>query len=383
MPEPFFMSQNRLLSFVVAFLLMVALSTSTGCGDALSQGGTPLADSPAQPNDDSGSGSSTTAAGDIALRDRIDAVLDFSAKRYLDTSKHGAWQILHGVLAFGPELRIRHEGQLKRAVDVISEGGMIYGFLLRPTEHGLDSIVQAGSLQGQGHDDQWLAELTQANLNLDFPIRWGEKDYTLGDMLRQAQWDLNANSEATWTLMALATFLPIDAEWDSSDGTTWNFPKLLELEVSRDINDPEISACGGTHRLVGLCLAVNNYMASHPGAKLTGPWAKADLKIQEAITKAKEFQQSDGAFSAQYFVRPAVTPEVEERIGTTGHTLEFLSFAMTKQQFEERWVANAANHLCELLEATKDQPVECGALYHAIHGLQRYRYRIWGPPEVK
>ena len=347
--------------------MLVSASAITGCDSAIEPGA-------------GGNGGSSSAAADISedeLKSRIENVLDFSLTRHMNTKDHGAWQILHGVLAYGANLRIEHEGELVRAVDVISNGGMINGFLLRPTEHGIDSIVQPGSLQGQGHDDQWLAELSQGNMDLDYKIRWGDTDYTLRDLLTQAQRDLNEQSEATWTLMALATFVPIDAEWEANDGTKWNFDRLVALEANRDINDPEASACGGTHRLVGLSLAINSYLTANPDAKLTGPWATADRKIQEAIAKAREFQQPDGAFSAQYFSRPGDTTNEEERIGTTGHTLEFLCFAMSDEQLAEPWVARAANHLCELLEATKEETVECGALYHALHGLQLYHFRRW------
>lgn len=350
--------------------LALALAGFSGCNDALSgtQG--------AQTGDEQAP--TQTPPADNELRDRLDKVIDFSELRYMDTKEQGAWQILHGVLAYGRALRIRHEGELVPAVDVISNGGMINGFLLRPGDHGLDSVVQAGSTQGQGHDDQWLAELSQGGMDLDYPIRWGEKTYTLRDMLTQSQWDVRDGAEASWTLMGLVNFLPIDSEWEAGDGTKWNFPRLVEMEANFDVNE---SACGGTHRLVGLCLAVNAYLAQNPDAKLTGPWAKADAKVQQAIGLAKEYQQRDGAFSANYFARPAETADIVERIGTTGHTLEFLCFAMTDSQLAEPWVANAANHLCQLLEDTKDQPVECGALYHALHGLQLYRYRRFGARE--
>lgn len=347
-----------------ACCLMSAVVLVSGCDSAIPSG-----------SDGGGSADNQPDIEDDELETRIENVLDFSLARHMNTRDHGAWQILHGVLAYGAELRVEHEGELVRAVDVISNGGMINGFLLRQADHGWDTIVQAGSLQGQGHDDQWLAELSQGNMNLDYKIRWGDQELTLEDLLTQAKWDLNDQSEATWTLMALATFLPIDAEWDSSDGTKWNFERLVALEANRDINDPEASACGGTHRLVGLSMAINSYLAANPGAKLTGPWANADRKIQDAIAKAREFQQPDGAFSAQYFARAGDTNNVEDRIGTTGHTLEFLCFAMSDEQLSQPWVARSANHLCELLEATKDEAVECGALYHAIHGLQLYHYR--------
>jgi hypothetical protein len=45
------------------------------------------------------------------LRDRLDIVLDFTEHgRVMTLEKHAAWQILHGVLAFGEKLQVLSEG---------------------------------------------------------------------------------------------------------------------------------------------------------------------------------------------------------------------------------------------------------------------------------
>ena len=68
------------------------------------------------------------------------------------------------------------------------------------------------------------------------------------------------------------------------------------------------------------------------------------------------------------------------RIGlsTTGHILEFLALAMPQQQLADPWVARATGYLCQLFRQTQDVALECGALYHAAHGLVLYRERIYG-----
>jgi hypothetical protein len=38
--------------------------------------------------------------------------------------------------------------------------------------------------------------------------------------------------------------------------------------------------------------------------------------------------------------------------------------------------------LCDLLEQTRDLPVECGGLYHTVHGLELYRVRMFGEPNA-
>ena len=66
------------------------------------------------------------------------------------------------------------------------------------------------------------------------------------------------------------------------------------------------------------------------------------------------------------------------RIRTTGHCLEFLALTLTKAELAQPWITRAAVHLCDLFEQTKELPLDCGATYHALHGLQVYREKRWG-----
>jgi hypothetical protein len=42
------------------------------------------------------------------------------------------------------------------------------------------------------------------------------------------------------------------------------------------------------------------------------------------------------------------------------------------------WLASQTVALVNMLEHTEDFPLECGALYHAVHGLELYRDRRFG-----
>jgi len=94
---------------------------------------------------------------------------------------------------------------------------------------------------------------------------------------------------------------------------------------------------------------------------------------------AHRYQLPNGAFSISYFQRSADAPDMATHLGASGHTLEFLSLALDDQQLRQRWVTRGAVNLCGLLEKTEDLDLECGALYHAIHGLALYRQRRFGP----
>ena len=51
---------------------------------------------------------------------------------------------------------------------------------------------------------------------------------------------------------------------------------------------------------------------------------------------------------------------------------------MAKSELETEWVRNAAEHLSELFLDTEEISLECGALYHAAHGLALYRDLVYG-----
>lgn len=311
---------------------------------------------------------------DDQLRAMVDDVLDVNYGRYLDTEKHAAWQIMHGVVGYGRALKISHQGELVYAVDWLLDGGRIRGWDFEPTEHGLNApLGTGGERAGQGHPDQWLAILAQKGVGIDDPIIVRGKEYKIRDLVNQAQWNIYDNMEASWTVVGLSAYLPLDTRWTSKDGSEWTFERIVGMEARQNINE---SACGGTHRLGFLSMVVNQYL--NEGGELTGGWAEAQRVIDEHVAKARQFQQPDGSFSASYFQRASNSPDVAVRIGTTGHTLEFLCIAMTDDQLKEDWVTRATVTLCNLLDRTRDMEVECGALYHALNGLQLYRYRRFG-----
>jgi hypothetical protein len=117
------------------------------------------------------------------------------------------------------------------------------------------------------------------------------------------------------------------------------------------------------------------------GGELTGGWKQADDKVQECIRVCREHQQPDGTFSTNYWIRPSTSPDVALRLNTTGHQLEYLTIATGDKQLAEPWIRRSVVALCKLLDETRELPVECGGLYHAIHGLELYRLRRFGPRE--
>jgi hypothetical protein len=312
---------------------------------------------------------------------RIDAALSHARdSRRLDADVQGAWQVVHGILAFGNGLPLRHDGTESAALDYLLGGGQLAGWRLRPGSRGVFAAVEEGSTTAQGHPDQWLGYLSQCGLGgipLDTAVVVGGRRFTVEDLLTQAQADIRPGQEATWTLMALTAYLPPDAAWTSSDGQRWTTERVVRMEAEADIPS---SACGGTHRLYALARAVRKKCDATglPAEQLTGGWAEAAAVVADCVDRARRFQQPDGSFSVHSFERPGSSPDAVATLGTTGHVFEVLAVALDDEQLAEPWVTRAAERLVALLEGTADVDVECGALYHAAHGLLLYRQRTCG-----
>lgn len=354
-------------AFVHLVILGGLLIATVGCTD--SPVVTPSATTEAKP-------AATTAEKtltDDQLRDKLDRVIELTRKKHLDPQVNNAWQIVHAILAYGYELELQVDGKVVAGLPWILNGGQFRGWNLAPAEKGLDSAIEAGTKSGPGHDDQWLGYMSQCGVTLDTPIIVQGQKFHVRDLLTQTQWTAYDGMEATWTLMSTSTYLPIDDKWKAKDGTEWSIERLVGQEMKAKVEE---RACGGTHLLYGLASAVNRYRREKGDP--TGVWADAETRIKDCIAKAREYQQADGGFSQGFFQKSSTTADIGLRIHSTGHTLEFIALALEPEQLAEPWMVRATVFLCNQIEKTISVPQECGALYHAVHGLQLYREKRFG-----
>jgi len=373
-----FMTRNAITSgqFVAWACGVCLLGALAGCGSGESEAGT---------RDAPGAASAASLPSDDDLRDRIDALLLHTLHdRELRLDTHAAWQIIHGVVAFGPKFPVMHGDEEVEALDWAMSGKPMKGWTLRPGSNGVETVLEPGTKTGQGHPDQWLGYISLWGLPSSTPVVVNGQDFTVADLITQAMHDVYQGKEATWTLLGLSEYLPPTQTWLARDNSEWSLERLVAMEAAADVSDAHAAdhinaaACGGSHRLTGLARAVNRYRERAPGEPLTGGWAAASDRIEWAIEQARANQLPSGAFSVRYFARPADSADLAEHLGATGHTLEFLSFALDDERLAEPWVTRAANFLCGVFEKTKSIDLECGALYHAAHGLSLYRQRRFG-----
>lgn len=328
---------------------------------------------------------------DVArVRNRVIRICADVKERPLTPLEHGSWQVLHGVLAYGKDFEIELATKSpadsipqvpeprQSALQYLLSGGELSGWDFAPGEilpngrRGLRSTLAPGSYSGQGHRDQWFAVLAQANLSLEQQLTVEGEQFSMDDLLQQTMLDVanNREREFSWTLIGLTKYKPTTSKWVASDGSAWSIEKLVGYELDSDLHT---SACGGSHRLIGIAMSLAK--RQEEGADIHGIWQQASERLRKVADFAQVYQNSDGSFSSHYFERPGVSADNATVLATTGHTLELLALTLSPQELAKPWVLRAANRLCQLLEDSKGHPLECGALYHAIHGLQVFQER--------
>jgi hypothetical protein len=316
------------------------------------------------------------AAPPAGLEGRIDAALRQVHARDLLTT-NSFWTVFHGILGLGPDtatLLDPETGRRVNALEHIRRGGEVRGLQFLPTPHGLD--VRTGpQFVGQGHQDQFVAEMAQWGLPPDTPFRVGGRDYTFEDFVRHTlmRARVTAGQELSWALVVIAQYRGTDAGWTNAAGEALCFDDLVRYELGQPM---EGAACGGTHRLFGLTWAYHLHLRG--GGAREGVWKDVADRLGQCRQAARRYQNRDGSFSTRYLAGPGDARDVQLRINTTGHVLEWLALALPDDELRAGWVQDAAGALALLILDSQGAAVEGGALYHAAHGLHLYRARAFG-----
>jgi len=367
--------------------MLVALAAFLGCNSANNPGADQAAATTPVSTSGIATADSTALPGDDEVLRQIDDALEYTYDhRRLSVGQtandQAAWQILHGALAYKREFLVSDGSRDVSAVEYILSGGKMKGLDFRgdlldeaSKRYGIATVI-AEDKMGQGHADQWLGYLSDCRLPLDETIVVEGEKHTIADYIDQAKLDVYKNpiQEYSWTLMALTAYYPTDYAWKAGDGSEWNIAKLVEIELGHSL---DASACGGTHRMTALTMAFNRHVAA--GKPVEGAWKKLEERIHDCVQKARQYQNSDGSLSSNYFNRPGKSADLAVCMGSAGHVLEFLTTALDKDELQQPWVKRATLDVCRLFRKTKPVDVECGALFHAAHGLVLYREKVFGP----
>jgi len=299
-------------------------------------------------------------------------------RRLLSTSEHTPWQMMHGLLGLRQDFLINHNGHTVNGLEWIQTGPMYQNeSWFEKTVHGGRAHPFNKPYWFEGHINQFLAILATCNVPLDTQFGTPQGPISMRDMLKNAQMTANEREEVTWTLWALCTYLPPDAEWINAKGERWSIERLVKIEIGKPVGGPT-SPCGGTHGLFALARARNVYLRT--GKPLQGTWLQAEQKIQKYIQTARMLQNTNGTLSSSYFKGREYKQDFDKRMASMGHVLEFLMMALPQDQLKDAWVRRAIESTAKDLMANRKAYVSCSPLYHATNAMSIYLDRVAPAP---
>lgn len=307
----------------------------------------------------------------LALRDKVEECLVYYFDRPENAASRSPWGIMHALIAYGVDTEIYAGNRKLNAIGWLCWNGSCRGQSLFYVANGkLQTRVGPGV---QGHEGQFLAMLAQSRVSRDYPIKIDGYDFTVNDLIEHEKITCQPRTELTFKLIGLAHYLDCDATWKNQQGEEWSIPRLIQEELAQPIVG---AACGGTHRMMGFSYAVHKREKS--GQEMTGQWLRAKKFVDSFHEYTFKLQNSDGSFSTDWFKGRAEAYDVDRRIQTTGHILEWLVYSLPEDQLRDPRVVKSVDYLTNVLLDNRSKRWEIGPQGHALHALAIYDQRVFG-----
>ncbi|MCA9086143.1 MAG: hypothetical protein KDA81_18925, partial [Planctomycetaceae bacterium] len=316
--------------------------------------------------------SRTRQKSDDPLIQLAQQAVDVTSRRFLSTDRHTPWQMMHALLGLRHEFRILHQGQPINGLDWIAEGQVFDNeYWFEKTRHGGRAHPYSRPYAFEGHANQFVAILSMCGVDLSREFGTGTGKITMRQMIQHAQATITPKDEPTWTLWALSRYLPPSARWRTENGDVYSIERLVSEQTAKPMQG---APCGGTHSLFALAHARNVYLRQ--GQPLRGVWLQAEYKIRKYINTARMQQNSNGMLSSNYFRGREYDQDVNRRMGSAGHILEFLMIALPQEELNSRWVRMAIEASARDVLNNKQVPIKCSPLYHTVNALNIYLDRV-------
>ncbi|MEM6473295.1 MAG: hypothetical protein AAF802_27290, partial [Planctomycetota bacterium] len=313
----------------------------------------------------------------INMRRGMERTLSYFYNRPEAANGRSNWGMMHAMMVYGADTQITAGRQRHSAVAWIAGNNNCRG--QRLLTHDASGIRAKTGVGLQGHQAQFLAVLGMCEIPSDYPLYAGQVKYSIDDLIRSEQLACEAGAELTFTLIGLSHYLDTDSSWLASDGSRWDFERLIEEELKQPIVG---AACGGTHRLMGYAHALRKRRAE--GKPITGQWKRAEVYTNDFINYAYSLQNRDGSMSTDWFEGRAEKRDIDRKIQTTGHIVEWLLTVTPDDQLQNRRLQAAISFLTRTLGSELDRDWSIGPKGHALRSLSMYHQRVFraGTPWV-
>jgi hypothetical protein len=206
----------------------------------------------------------------------------------------------------------------------------------------------------------------------NYRLKIAGREFTVEDLIEYEKRTCQPKTELTFKLIALSHYLESEETWENEHGT-WSISRL----INEELNQPVVgAACGGTHRMMGFSFAVRKRELR--GELMDGQWLRAKKYVNTYVDYALELQNSNGSFSTNLFDGRGDYGDINDRMRTTGHMLEWLVYSLPREELGDPRIVRAVEFLTSLMLEHRENDWEIGPKGHAIHALAMYDEKVFG-----
>jgi hypothetical protein len=307
----------------------------------------------------------------IQLRAKVRRTLAHYFHRPENNVERSPWGVMHCIIGFGVDTPLLVNRQRVNAIAWLCANEPCYSMRMMYLYGGQLRLRMGPGYQG--HEGQFFAILAQSRVKIDYPLLVDGRQLSVADLVEYEKSTCVGGTELTFKLIGLSHYLDSDSSWQTPDGQAWDIARLVREELAQ----PVIGACcGGTHRLTGFSYAVRG--RQREGKPIDGQWGRAQQYLEDYHRYVFRLQNADGSFSTAWFERPANSGDLNRRLNTSGHVLEWLAHSLPDEQLTDPQMIRAVEYLTNLLWENRHRNWDIGARGHALHALALYDERMFG-----
>ena len=280
------------------------------------------------------------------------------------------WGMLHSIMVYGVDTKIMAGSRPYSAIGWIAGNNACRGQKLLTQQSGRIAVKSGVGLQG--HQAQMLAVFSLCNVPVEYPLYADDQRYSVQDVVEAEQLACKSGEELTFTLIGLAHYMATDSRWQNANGETWDFERLIREELSQPIVG---AACGGTHRLMAFAHALRKRRAE--GRPITGQWKRAERFTSDFVSYAYQIQNRDGSMSTDWFEGREDNGDLDRKIQTTGHIVEWLLTVTPDSQLQNPRLVSAVRYLLASMYNERGHDWKIGPKGHALRSLAMYYERVY------
>jgi hypothetical protein len=114
------------------------------------------------------------------------------------------------------------------------------------------------------------------------------------------------------------------------------------------------------------------------GRPITGHWKRSEVFLNDFVNYAMSLQNADGSFSTEWFEGRGDAPDIERKIQTTGHILEWLVYTLPDEHLRSPRIQKSIEFVVNTLGKELDRDWPIGPRGHALRAIALYNQRVFG-----